>query len=53
MRSPRIGATTRFPELDDDAVIFECPVERLDSYRELLQTNEIKLFTIEQSANAE
>ena len=46
------GATALFPELLDEAVIFECPVERLDSYRDLLQTHEMKLLTIEQAANA-
>lgn len=47
------GAAVLFPELPDDTVIFECPVERLDSYRELLNKHELELLMIEHAANAE
>ena len=45
------GSALRFPELADDAVIFECPVSRLEPYRDLMLTHGIGLVTIEQAAN--
>ena len=47
------GTAELFPELPIDAVIFECPVERLGTYRELLNKHELELLTIEHAANAE
>jgi hypothetical protein len=47
------GEAALFPELPEHAVIFECPEDRLESYRELLHTNDLELVTIEQAANAE
>lgn len=47
------GEATLFPELPEHAVIFECPEEHLESYRQLLHSNDMDLAKIEQAVNAE
>ncbi|XZE19133.1 SMI1/KNR4 family protein [Pirellulaceae bacterium SH449] len=47
------GEAALFPELTENAVIFECPEGQLRSYRQLLHAHDMELVTIEQAANVE